>query len=736
MDDLTALQRRLDREQRARKEAEKLLEEKSRALFASVEESRRLTRELQQTVNARTQELLNAQRIAKVGTIFWEVGAREASWSSGVSSILGFEPGKQLLSTRRYLEFVVEEDRALLRAQVDRIVKSGPEPGEDYELTHRIKRTDGQIRWIKGLSRVTQSDNRDKTFVAVAIQDITELRLADDRVAQTQEQLRQRLQELENTRDTLEIAKAEAEMANHTKSRFIAMISHEIRTPINGLLGTLSLLADSKLDASQNELLKVATASGENLRVLLNDVIDFSRLETGDIQLEPTAFSLRILATQIVTFWRPKAQSRGNQISLEIDPKLPERLVGDSARIGQVLNNLVSNAIKFTRDGTVTVRIQEEKRTRSDTSACFLKVEVADTGVGIAPENLASLFREFSQITGLSDTQIRFFDAVGQERGAGLGLAICRSLVERMGGNISVSSALGEGSSFVFRLPLEIATDSDEGIKREQDFAPLRTLENKKPRVLIAEDVPANQLVARLILEKFGCSAEIADDGIGAVDACQRQLYDLVLMDVSMPRMDGIDATRQIRALPNAEAAAVPIIGLTAFAFTEEWARLYDAGMDKVITKPIRQGLLYEEIRSILKAEARPDEKPLPISGFEVDFGVLDKLTKGFSAEQSDRIFEQVSHDLDERRKQAIANAKAGNLAELSRACHAIKGLAGSFGGKALADLAGKIEGCAVTDDAERAFATTLDQLGRATDTVLDGLKRYADTLKAASRHG
>jgi signal transduction histidine kinase/DNA-binding NarL/FixJ family response regulator len=593
------------------------------------------------------------------------------------------------------------------------------------------------VRWIRGLGKVAESANEDALFLSAAIQDITDLIQADQQVEHTQLLLKERLEELERTQEVLVEARAAAEAANLAKTRFIAMISHEIRTPINGLLGSLSLLTDSTLDDTQKDLLRVALTSGETLRLLLNDVIDFSRLETGDIQLEPTHFSIRELATQMIDFWQPQATANGNAIFLNIDPRVPEGLVGDAARIGQVLNNLISNAIKFTQDGSITVNLKIDDQFSVNPSECCLRMDVVDTGIGIAREDLSALFKGFSQLANTGGAKRRFYDSAGQAHGAGLGLAICRSLVERMQGKISVISALGEGSTFSVRLPLEIADALIESSGNNAELKLLTVDEGRKPRALIAEDVPANQLVARMLLEKFGCIVEIANDGADAVDAVQRQPYDFVLMDVSMPRMDGVSATRKIRALPDKTAAAIPIIGLTAFAFTEEWSRFIEAGMNCVLSKPIRQETLYTEIESALCLGGPTSRKQTPEKiRSELNYETLGALISGFSEEQASTVFEQVSDDLDKSRYSAIAHARDGDLANLGRSCHAIKGLAASFGGEVLTDLAGQIEEFVMCDDGERAIATTLDHLGPATDDVLTALAGYSGYSGAAPDHG
>jgi PAS domain S-box-containing protein len=250
LDELEALARRLNRERRARREAERLLEEKSKALFDAMTESNRLADELREAFGRQTRELLNAQRVAGIGTFIWDIDVGGVTWSDGVYGILGLDSNVGGLSVKQYLNAVLDEDRGRLQSEINRAVDAGLGLGSEHTTTHRIRRADGQVRWIRGVAEVSQTTASGRKSLIAAVQDITELKEAEIQVKRAQEQLQKRLGQLEKTQQVLEAARAEAEKANLTKSRFIAMISHEIRTPINGLLGTLSLLQESELDAS------------------------------------------------------------------------------------------------------------------------------------------------------------------------------------------------------------------------------------------------------------------------------------------------------------------------------------------------------------------------------------------------------------------------------------------------------------------------------------------------------
>ena len=738
MNELEALRRRIGRERDARREAEHLLEERTRALFASTRKLTGLTSQLRKNIGFKTRQLLNAQKLAGLGTFVWDIRREEITWSDGVYSILGIDPSEQSLSYERYMELVHHEDREKLKSAIFGAIEQGLPSNREYITIHRASRPDGEICWIKGLAEVSVSEEGTPEYLFATVQDITDLKRADDKLQHSQQLLEERLEDLERTRRSLEIAHDEAQSANLTKSRFIAMISHEIRTPINGVLGSLSLLADTSVDAAQRELLDVATSSAQSLRVMLNDVIDFSRLETGQIQLEPADFSVHSLIRQACGFWQPLAAASGNQMNVSIDDRVPRNLYGDPIRIGQVLNNLLSNATKFTDNGSITVRVESEQVNPPATFPVNLTIEVTDSGVGISKEDQTELFKEFSQLRpkAPASANARSYDAVGSQGGAGLGLAICQALVEQMGGKISVISAAGKGSTFCVRLPLGEA--SGESLAADTiRLAPLKTMQGAKPRVLIAEDIPANQLVTRLMLDRFGCCSDIVENGAEAVTASTNERYDLILMDVSMPVLDGIEATRQIRSLADAKVASVPIIGLTAFAFDDEMDRLYEAGMSRVVNKPVHRELLYGAVKWALhSSEDEETESTSSAADPAINVDVLENMMAKFSEEQKSRVIGQVSDDLKKHRRNAIRTAKSGDAIELGRSCHAIKGLASSFGGKTLAELASQIELFVRSGDNERAFATTFDRLDSTTDAALAVFDRLTKSRPTKTDNG
>ncbi|WP_291870790.1 ATP-binding protein [Caulobacter sp.] len=376
----------------------------------------------------------------------------------------------------------------------------------------------------------------------------------------------------------LERAEAEAQEANRAKSAFLAMMSHELRTPMNGILGLAYALRGAKLDQRQAEYLEMIEQSGHGLMTILNDILDLSKIEAGKLELEALPFDIRKLAAQIRLVWSETARLKGVDLMLDIDPATPEWLSGDAARVRQVLMNLVSNALKFTETGRVTVRI-------APTQAGVL-LAVTDTGVGMSQEQCARLFTPFVQ--GDRTIARRF-------GGTGLGLAICRQLVDMMDGEIGVESTLGQGSTFTARLPLAASQrlDAADGADEALDLA--------SARVLVVDDNSINQTVARAILEAAGAAVATADDGHTALARLRVEDFDVVLMDVHMPCMDGSEAVRRIRA-GEAGRVDVPVVALTADAMAGDAERLLSEGFDAAHPKPIQPAGLLMTVAALRSA--------------------------------------------------------------------------------------------------------------------------------------
>jgi signal transduction histidine kinase/ActR/RegA family two-component response regulator len=397
--------------------------------------------------------------------------------------------------------------------------------------------------------------------------------------------------------------RVEAE-ANAAKTGFLAMMSHEIRTPMNAVLGLAGSLLDDDLTAEQRQVVEAIRESGDDLLRLLNDILDFSKLEANRMTFEAAPFSPAALTDSVISILGSRAAAKGLAVRTDLDPTLPIALLGDAGRVRQVLVNLVSNAIKFTPTGQVVVRA---RCVTAPGDRATIEWEVSDTGIGIAADRIARLFNEFTQ----ADSSItRRFG------GTGLGLAICKRLVSQMDGSISVESTPGVGTTFRARLSLPVAAPTSRNTSPPTSavlaFRAALAAFGRKPRLLFAEDNPTNQFVARQLLKDLDIQVDVVGDGQEAVDAATRLSYDVICMDVQMPEMDGLEATRMIRALPE-PARLVPIIALTANAFPEDVHACYEAGMNQFVSKPVNRETLLAALARALSRDGIPADAPAEI---------------------------------------------------------------------------------------------------------------------------
>jgi PAS domain S-box-containing protein len=573
-----------------------------------------------------------ALEVGRLGTWEHDLATGKVTRSARCVEIYGV-PAERITTFAAFCDFIHPDDRAGFQA----VAAAAHAGRRAYEYEFRFVRPDGSWRWV--MSRATMlHENGTPTHAIGVIQDVTEQHEADA---------------------ALRAAKEEAERANRAKSEFLASMSHEIRTPMNGIIGFADILLAGPLGAEQRHQANLLKDAGKSLLAIINDILDLSKIEAGKLELERIPLNPASVADGVVSILRSQAIAKGLELRFDVAADLPDWIEGDPTRLRQALLNLMANAIKFTDTGHITLTL-----TRQPRDPVRLRFEVADTGIGIPEDRQPLLFREFSQLERSVNRRYG---------GTGLGLAICKRLVEAMGGEIGVSSRPGVGSVFWFTIE---CTQTEPPAAPVPAALPGRALMNI--RILVAEDLYMNQLIVESMLKASGHSVVLVGNGREAVEAVQASDYDVVLMDMEMPEMDGIAATMAIRALGE-RVRDIPIIALTANAMPEEIARCRAAGMNDHVSKPLDRDTLLAVVAR-WTGTGSSDADAAPLGGDRpavIDETVLKDLENRLGKAQV-TMFARLFREQIDKTVRAITSTE--DRQSMAREAHALVSLAGNLG--------------------------------------------------------
>lgn len=675
-------------------------------------------RVLERTVQLReSEERLNlSESMSHTGGWDLNMENHTANRTLGHDHIFGYESLLPEWTYEMFLEHVLPEERAAVASIFQEVAKANT----TLSFECRIRRADGEVRWIRVFSTHHYDDADTVRRVSGGVQDITEQKIAEHQLRE----LNQNLESLVEQRTSeLTLSNKMAESANKAKGEFLANMSHEIRTPMNSILGMTYLALMAENESKRRDYLEKIQVSSRHLLGIINDVLDFSKLAAGKLKIEEVDFNMESVLKYVVGLLADKAARKNLELVIDIDSSLCSNLRGDSQRITQVLVNYVTNAVKFTAKGTVVIRVM---KIEENEVSCLVRFEVQDSGIGMDASEISRIFQPFEQIDSSST---RHYE------GTGLGLAICQQLAKLMpDGEVGVESTLGQGSKFWLVLRLE-KTNSfctpmslPENWDRHESFAKDMWAEIRGARILVAEDNLFNQLVVTEFLEKIGAVVCIAHNGQEAIDLLKNDGFNCVLMDVQMPVMNGLEATRLIRANP--KLAGLPVIAMTANVSIEDRELCLAAGMNAFIGKPFEPDGFYNVIARCLagQPQAVPDTASADMTTSDldtleiIDLSVLTKLFGGDKLKMHEfslKFLASTRLDMTE----VDEALKRLDLAALGTLGHHIRGAARMVGAKGLADLCKMLE----IDSSDGESMEQLQDVVTQMHQMVDRIDEYVD---------